>query len=134
MSKENVEVVLRLHTAVIGGDLDGLLSEADPDAEYRAATQQAIEGEEGVFRGHEGLRRWFGELHDLYEDLSSEIVEVRDLGDRVVVAFVVRGRGTSSGITLEQPLAQVVTVRRGKATEVREYFSRDEAFEAVGLA
>ena len=127
-------MVLRLHAAVIRGDVDGVLSESHPEAEYRAATQQAIEGEEGVFRGHEGLRRWFRELHDLYEDLSSEVLEVRDLGERVVVVFVVRGRGTSSGITLEQSLAQVVTVREGKAIEVREYFSRDEALAAVGLS
>ena len=34
----------------------GLLAGADPKAEYRAATQQAIEGEGSVFRGHDGIR------------------------------------------------------------------------------
>ena len=131
MSQENVDVVLELHAAVIGGDLDGLLSASHPKAEYRAAIQQAIEGEGSVFRGHAGISRWFRELHDLYEDLTSEVLEVRDLGDRVVVAFVVRGRGAGSGVTLEQSLAQVVTVRQGKATEVRDYFSLEEALEAA---
>ena len=76
----------------------------------------------------------FGELHDLYEDLDSEILEVRDLGDRIVVVFIVRGRGTGSGVTLEQSLAQVVTLDQGKVIEIREYFSREEALAAVGLA
>ena len=87
----------------------------------------------GVFLGHEGVGRWLRELHELYEDLTSEIVELRDLGGQVLVVFVVRARGTGSGITLEQTLAQVVTVRQGQVTEVREYFSREEALEALGV-
>jgi ketosteroid isomerase-like protein len=134
MSQENVELVLKIHTAVIQGDLEGLLSVAHPNAEYRAATQQAIEGEGSAFRGHDGIRRWFRELHDLYEDLDSDILEVRDLGDQVVVVFLVRGRGTASGVTLEQSLAQVVTLQQGKVIGIREYFTREEALEGVGLS
>ena len=134
MSQENVELVLKIHRAVIQGDLEGLLAGVHPNAEYRPATQQAIEGEGSVFRGYEGIRRWLSELHDLYEDLNSEILEVRDPGDRVVVVFLVRGRGAGSGVTLEQLLAQVVTLRQGKVIEIREYFSREEALEAAGLS
>jgi ketosteroid isomerase-like protein len=134
MSQENVELVLKIHTAVIQGDLEGLLSVAHPNAEYRAATQQAIEGEGTAFRGHDGICRWFRELHDLYEDLDSDILEVRDLGDQVVIVFLVRGRGTASGVTLEQSLAQVVTLQQGKVIGIREYFTREEALEGVGLS
>jgi ketosteroid isomerase-like protein len=131
MASENVELVLSLHRAVIGGDLDGFLSAAHPQAEYRAAIQQAMEGEGSVFRGHAGISRWFRELHDLYEDLDSEVLEVQELGERVVIVFVVRGRGAGSGVTLEQSLAQVVTVRDGQVIEVRDYFTREEALEAA---
>ena len=79
------------------------------------------------------MARWLRELHELYEDLTSEILELRDVGGPVLVVFVVRARGTGSGITLEQTLAQVVTVRQGQVTEVREYFSREEALEALGV-
>jgi len=57
---------------------------------------------------------------------------VHDFGDRVVIVFVVRGRGTGSGITLDQPLAQVVTVRQGQIIAVQDYFSREEALASVG--
>ena len=133
MSQENVEIVLRIQEAVASGDVDGFLAEVHPDGEYRAAIQQAMEGDDGVIRGHKGLRRWFGELHDLYEELETQVLVVRDLGDQVFIAFVVRGRGRRSGVTLEQPLAQVVTLEHGKAIDVRDYFSADEALEAVGL-
>ena len=134
MSQENVEVVLRIHRAVAAGDLDGLLAEVHPDGEYRAAVQQAMEGEASVFRGHSGMRRWLEDLHDLYDHIESEVLEIRDLGEQVVVVFVVRGTGKGSRITLEQPLAQVVTLQDGKAIAVRDYFSRDDALEAVGRA
>ena len=134
MSQENVDLVLQLHRAVIEGDLEALLAGVHPNAEYRAATQQAIEGEGSVFRGHDGVRRWFLELHDLYEGIESEILEVHDLGDRVVVVFLVRGRGTGSGVTLEQTLAQVATLRDGKVMEICEYFSRQDALEAVRVS
>jgi ketosteroid isomerase-like protein len=131
MASENVELVLELHAAVTRGDLDGVLSLAHPDVEYRSAIQQAMEGEGSVFRGLAGIRRWFGELQDLYEYLESEVREVHEFGDRVVIVFVVSGRGAGSGITLEQPLAQMVTVRQGQIIEVRDYFTREEALEAA---
>ena len=133
-SQDNVELVRDVHLAVLRGDLESIISVSHPDVEYHAATQQALEGESGVFLGHDGVARWLRELHDLYEDLTSEIIELRDLGQQVLVVFVVRARGTGSGITLDQTLAQVVTVRQGQVVEVREYFSREEALEAAGRA
>jgi ketosteroid isomerase-like protein len=131
VSKESVDVVLELHAAVTRRDLDGVLSLAHPEVEYRSAIQQAMEGEGSVFRGLEGIRRWFGELQDLYEYIESEVLEVHDFGERLAIAFVVRGRGAGSGIVLEQPLAQVVTVRGGKIVEVCDFFSLEEALAAA---
>jgi hypothetical protein len=49
----------------------------------------------------------------------------------VVISFVVRATGRGSELTLEQPLTQLVTLRDGKAIEVREFLSQEEALEAV---
>ena len=135
MSRENVELVLKAFEAFNRGDLASFLSVWHPEGEYRAAITQAVEGEAGVFRGHIGLREWWDELHDLYDDLGTEIVDVRDQGEQVVVVFVIRGRGKGSGIEVPggQELAQVVTVRAGAVVGARDYFSRTEALEAVGL-
>ena len=130
MSHEDVEVVQGGHSR---GTLESVYAAGEiAKAEYRPATQRN-RGRGSVFAGYEGIRRWLSELHDLYEDLSSEILEVRDPEARVVVVFLVRGRGAGSGVTLEQLLAQVVTLRQGKVIEIREYFSREAALEAAGL-
>ena len=132
VSQENVEVVLRIHRAVVLGDVDALLAEVHPDGEYRPAVQRAMEGDAAMYRGHDGMRSWLADLHELYTDLESEVREIDDLGEHVVISFVVRGTGRGSGITLEQPLTQVVTLRDGQAIEVQDYASRDEALEALG--
>ena len=133
MSQDNVELVLRTHAAFSRADLEGFLAGYHPEAEYRAAVTQAVEGDAGDFKGHAGLRRWWRDLHDLYENLKTEIVEVLDLGERVVVVFIVSGRGRGSGIEDGQELAQVVSVTQGKIVVIRDYLSRAEALAAVGL-
>ena len=134
MSQENVEIVRKVHAAFSRRDLRGFLSLWHPECEYRAAITQAIEGEDAVFRGHEGICRWWDDLDDLYANLSSEILEVRDLGERLVVVFVIRSDAKGSGVAGEETLAQVVTVREGKIVQVRDYLSPEEALEAVGLS
>jgi ketosteroid isomerase-like protein len=135
MSQENVEVVLNAHAAFSRGDLDGVLAECQPDVTYRAAITQEIEGDAGDFLGHDGMRRWWCDLHDLYDGLYTDVVEVRDVGERVVVVYVIQGSAKGSGLVFEdgQTLAQVVTLRHGKITEICDYSGRGEALEAVGL-
>jgi ketosteroid isomerase-like protein len=135
MSQENVEVVLHAHAAFSRGDLDAFLADCEPDVTYRAAITQEIEGDAGDFRGHDGIRRWWSDLHDLYDGLRTDVLEVRDLGDRVVLVYVISGRAKGSGLVFEggQTLAQVVHLRQGRIAEVRDYPGRSEALEAAGL-
>ncbi len=71
---------------------------------------------DALFRGHDGLRRWWQELRDFYDELSTEVLEVRALGDQVAVVFPISGRGKGSGILIEgQELTQVFTLSQGKA-------------------
>lgn len=135
MSQDNVEVVMNAHAAFSRGDLDGVLAECQPDVTYRAAITQEIEGEAGDFLGHDGIRRWWTDLHDLYDGLYTDVVEVRDLGERIVVVYVIQGTAKASGLVFEdgQTLAQIVTLRHGKITEICDYSGRSEALEAAGL-
>ena len=133
MSREDVEVILEMHAAYSRGDLEGFLRCCHPGAVCRAAITQAVEGETGDFRGHDGLRQWWRDLHDLYDELNTEVVEVCEVGDRLVVVFFTRGRAKSSGIAGEELVAQVVRVRNGEIVEARDYFSLAEALEAAGV-
>jgi ketosteroid isomerase-like protein len=134
MSHENVEVVLGLYQAINRVDLDAVLAGWDPDGEYRAALTQAVEGDAGAYRGHDGLRRWWRDVHDSWEDISIEVLDARAVGNSVHVTFVARGRGIASGVTLEQEQFQVFKLRDGKVIEARDYVNREEALEAEELS
>ena len=134
MSRDTIEMLQRAHDAFRRGDLDGFVELWDADCEYRPALETAVEGGGGVYRGHDGIRRWWHGMYDAWSEFTLEIHEIRDLGEHVLVLGVWRGRARHSGIALESPIAQVVTVRAGKSTTVQDFFDQEAALEAIGLA
>lgn len=83
--------------------------------------------------GHAGVREYFEEVAEIWEDLRPRADEVRTVGDHVVVlgGCAVRGRG--SGAETDSAMAWVITLPNGKITRHRGYRTRDEALDAVGL-
>ena len=77
MSQENVESYRTAAAAWARGDIDAALVFADDDAEIISRVFLL----EGSYRGHEGVRRWWQDLHDTFPDWDPEVGEVRALGD-----------------------------------------------------
>ena len=131
MSQENVDVVRRSFEAINRWDIDGLLELYDPDIQFLPLTGTRVES--GGYVGHSGVRNYFEEVADIWEELHPYADDFRTVGSDVVVlgGCAVRGRG--SGAETDTPMAWVVTVRNGKVTSHRGYRTRAEALEAVGL-
>jgi ketosteroid isomerase-like protein len=87
----------------------------------------------GVYRGPEGVRRFFRDWIEAFEDYRAESTEFIDAGEDVIVAVRHRARGRSSGVEVEMPSFQVWTLRDGKIVRYRGFSAREEALEAVGL-
>jgi ketosteroid isomerase-like protein len=132
MSQENAEVVRRTFDAVCRRDIESLLEFYDPDIEYLPLTGTRVES--GGYRGHSGVRDYFEEAGEIWEQMHPHADEVRTVGDHVVVlgGCAVRGRG--SGAESDTPMAWVLTMRDGKVIRHRGYATRGEALEAVGLS
>jgi ketosteroid isomerase-like protein len=88
----------------------------------------------GVHRGHNGYRRMWAGLMDVWEDLRLEPEEAIDLGDRLLLAGRVKGHARLSGIPIDQPLFQLFTLRRGLVIRQRDFAERSQAIEAAGLS
>ena len=131
MSQEKVEVVRLTFEAIGRWDIDALLKLYDPEIEYLPLTGTRVES--GGYIGHAGVREYFEEVAEIWEELHPRADDVRTIGDDVLVlgGCAVRGRG--SGAESDSPMAWVLTVRNGKVTRHRGYATRDEALEAVGL-
>ena len=84
MSQENVERLYRAYDAFNRRDLDAYLALIDPEVEL---TPRIMELEGGsYYRGHDGVREWWRTLFAVFPDFSTEILEVRDLGDSLIVS------------------------------------------------
>jgi ketosteroid isomerase-like protein len=131
MSDENAAVARRSFEAIGSWDIEGLLELYDPDVEFLPLTGTRVES--GGYIGHAGVRAYFEEVSEVWEELLPHADDVRTSGDDVVVlgGCAVRGRG--SGAISDSPMAWIITVRNGKVTRHRGYRTRDEALEAAGL-
>jgi len=77
MPQENAkEIVYKAHEAFSRGDREAFVALWAEDCEYQPAMERDIAGEEGVFRGHEGIRRWWQGMADSWRDWESEVHDV----------------------------------------------------------
>jgi uncharacterized protein len=130
MSEANVEIVRRMYEAYLRGDNDAALGAFDPDVEFDVS----IRPEAGIYRGPAGIaeamRTWTG----TWEDFRIEVKEIRDAGDRVLVADRQSGRGKGSGVPLDQETYTIYTMRDGKIVHAVWVDTREKALEAAGLS
>src|SRR3954453_18534491 len=99
MSQENVEVVRRGYEAMRSRDLHAVLELIDPEFE---GTLRILEVEGAPYRGHEGMRRFAGEVWSVFPDWDPEVVSAREVADDVLVVHVrAAGRGVGSGVEVD---------------------------------
>jgi ketosteroid isomerase-like protein len=130
MTVDNVEVVRRAHQALNGGDMDALVVVCDVD--FRLDMSDRVFNP-AVYEGHDGIRRFYSEVRDVWASYVWEPEELMEAGDSVVALLRSGGRGRGSGVEVERRTAMVWTVREGRATAVRFFRDRNEALEAMGL-
>jgi hypothetical protein len=92
----------------------------------------SIEGG-GPYRGHEGVRVFWSDIQASFADWLPEAAEVRDLEDVVIAEVRFLGRGSDSGVKIDQVIWQALTFHGGRISWWAIYPSDAEALEAVGL-
>jgi ketosteroid isomerase-like protein len=134
MSEENVEVVKAVYEAANRRDADAVLALYDPGVELdpRGGPMGRLIGP-GIYRGHEGVRRFFRAYHEAWGQIDYEVEELIDGGERVFGVHNIRARGRGSGVEVERRVYGVWTIRDRKIVRVLFYTRREEALEAAGL-
>jgi ketosteroid isomerase-like protein len=91
--------------AWLSGDAERALSFYSPEVETAAPDWMNV----GEFRGHDGLAKMTEIWNEAWEEWKYELLDVRAVGERHVVARVqVGGRGRGSGIEVDQKAGWVV--------------------------
>jgi ketosteroid isomerase-like protein len=109
-------------------DLDRFLAGLDPNVEVVPIVGSELA--DTVYRGHDGVRDWWEHIFSVFPKVEVALEEVRDLGDRVIVASRFHGQG----IATDQPDLTVWTmsdVRDGKILTWRTFRTEAEALEAA---
>ena len=113
-------------------DRDGFLAITDPGIKL-ISRHVALEGN-GHLRGHAAVRGWWETLLSAYPDFTSQIEDVRDLGDVTIGRQHFRGQGIGSQADMEQESWQVTKWRDNKAVWWRSCLTEADALsEAAGL-
>lgn len=130
MSEENVELV---RLAILGWNergVDAFIEVLDPEVEWHPPRESM---EPGVYRGHEGVRDYFGRLRGIFEEQRVESVDVTSVDQDAVLAVVHIVVPTAKFGRIDAEWAWLSTLRDGKAIRVETFVDRHEAFRVAGL-
>lgn len=87
-----------------------------------------------TYHGHDGMRRYFAEIDDQFEDWDASIDEIRLApGERLLALGAIHFRGRASGVESDQPVAWLFTFAGDQVTEMRTIHDHAQALEAAGL-
>jgi ketosteroid isomerase-like protein len=129
MSSENVEIVRKATDAYRRGALEEGATWMDPEIVWDMSRLQVPDA--AVYRGFDGLLKFFSLWQESWESLELEPLEFIEAGDQVVTVIRQSGRGRLSGAEVEHRFAQLWTLRDRKIVRMDMYPDREAALEAA---
>lgn len=127
----STEIVQQAHDALNRGDIDSLTAICDPgfvlDMSDRVLNP-------ATYEGHEGIRRFYEEVSEVWESFSWEPLEINELEYGTVALIHSKGIGRGSGLELDRRAAMVWQVEAGQALSLTFYRDPEAALDAAGRA
>jgi ketosteroid isomerase-like protein len=113
-------------------DVEGLLALCHPGVRFRSLIG-AVEGSK-AHRGHEGVRRWWAEAEEVFDNRRMKVDEIATRGEWVVFTGVGLGTGRASGAEVRWPFVGVARLGHGLLSEWRLFSDPAEAEAFLGDA
>jgi ketosteroid isomerase-like protein len=132
-ASSNLDLVRSIYAATERGDYSSA-EWAHPEIEY-----VWVDGPSpGHWTGLAAMAEAWRDVLSAWRDFHVEVEEYRELDeDRVAVLLRFRGRGRTSGVSLEELRtrgASVYQIRGGRVTRIVSCFDRERALAHLGLA
>jgi ketosteroid isomerase-like protein len=132
MPERNIELLRRWFEAFNARDIEAVIALCDPSGVFISTF--AVGGA-AVYHGHDGMRRYFGDLAEAWGDeIRLEPEAYFDLGEHALAFSVSRGRGRHSGAEVAMPVASVSRWRDGRMVYLKGYAHREEALRDLGVS
>jgi uncharacterized protein len=121
----NLEIVRRAFGQMATGEPDLW----DRDVEIVNAEGWVLES---VYRGHEGLRRWWDDLAEAFGDFRVVLEEMQEVDEeRVLTTQRFVGRFRTTGLPFDGRWASILWVREGKVVRAQGHLSKRRALRAA---
>jgi uncharacterized protein len=132
MGEDNVAIVRRAYEAFNRGDFDRALDFLAPEVEWQMPSNLP---DAGVWRGRDQVIAKMTDFFDVFDELQVQVEELIAADDRVVAFVRYKGRGSTTGLTVQGVSldSQVWTLRDGKVVRLEFHGGTAGALEAVGL-
>jgi ketosteroid isomerase-like protein len=130
MSQENVELAGEVLDALNRSDVARLDALTDPEIEWHSFFAELGEG--GVYRGHDGTRRYLSDLSE-WETVRIDLDDGLGVGEVAVLVGRIHYRGSGSGVESESPAGWMFRFRQGQVVCFRAFREPEKALAAIGL-
>jgi ketosteroid isomerase-like protein len=78
------------------------------------------------------VRRFFNDMQDDWREFQIELVELREVGGRVLLVGHIEGLGRGSGVAVSSDAGFVMDFRDGRIVRVVSYSDPEEARREAG--
>jgi ketosteroid isomerase-like protein len=126
-SPERTELARSAFDALARRDLDAYLALMHEEVH----TDSRLAPMEGGFVGHEGVRRWWRAVFEVFPDYSVEVCELRHEGEVTLTRVHTRGRAADSQAPLVETLWVATRWREDKVVWWSAFPTEDEARTAA---
>jgi ketosteroid isomerase-like protein len=123
------ETIFAAYEAWSRRDVDALIDVVHPDAVARPILGANIGV--SVYRGREGLRDWFRDLHQEWETFQTRVTRIDERGDRAVLTIDIHARGRASGVVIDGDLYHLVELRDGMILRLEAFRDKHAAMQAL---
>ena len=131
MSRETLELARQVMEALSRADVERLIALADPEVEWHSLFAELGEG--GVYRGHEGTRKYIDDVTDAWEIVRADLDDGLAVNDVALLVGRIHYRGRGSGIEAELPIGWTLSFRDRKVLCFRAFRNPAKALEGLGL-
>jgi ketosteroid isomerase-like protein len=102
----------------------------NPDCEWHPFLTARVEGDPG-YHGHNGMRAWFEDVDEMFEEMQVELEQYREIGDQLLVLGRMTARGRGSGAQVSTEVGWVVEPKGDRFQRGWAYTSHEEAERAA---
>jgi hypothetical protein len=130
MESETLTVVDAALSGTATGDPEAVVPHIHPQFEMR--TPPGLAAEPDLYRGPDGVRRWFESFYEVMDEVRVEASELEQVGEDTVVANLqISARGRATGLELQQQAVAMARVVDAKVKELHFFVERDQALAAA---